>query len=102
MQRRALLARRLPWNCSVAVWLLGQTMAGGSRKLSFTVGVLKETCAGERRVAMVPRTAEILKKLGLAICMESGAGAEAGFPDAEYSTRGVEIASSAADVCRQA
>ena len=68
--------------------------------MSLTVGVLKETRKGERRVAMVPRTAEMLRKLGLGIRMESGAGTEAGFPDAEFAAKGVEILSSAAEVCR--
>ncbi len=66
--------------------------------MSLTVGVLKETCAGERRVAMVPRTAEMIRKLGLSIRMETGAGLDAGFPDAEYASRGVEILSSPAGV----
>jgi len=62
------------------------------------VGVLKETAVGERRVAMVPRVIELLQKAGVELWIESGAGAEAGFPDAEYLARGAHIAASAGEL----
>lgn len=56
------------------------------------VGVPKESFPGERRVALIPRTGEALKKTGVSVVIESGAGAEAGFPDQQYQQRGIEIA----------
>ena len=46
-----------------------------------TVGVLKETFPGERCVAIVPRSVEVLKKAEMAVLVEPGAGFEAGYTD---------------------
>jgi NAD(P) transhydrogenase subunit alpha len=67
-----------------------------------TVGVVAETFPGERRVAIVPSAIALLNKTGAEFVMESGAGAAAGFPDTEYSEKGVRIASSRADVFAEA
>jgi NAD(P) transhydrogenase subunit alpha len=56
------------------------------------VGVLKETAAGERRVAVVPETVGRLAKLGLEVLVEQGAGEAAGFPDADYESAGSRVA----------
>ena len=48
------------------------------------VGIAKEIRPGERRVAATPDTTRRLVKLGFEICIESGAGAGASFPDAEF------------------
>src|SRR5258706_11752480 len=58
-----------------------------------TIGVPRETFPGERRVALVPRTCEALAKLGTAVIVEQSAGAEAGFPDDQYVTRGARMGS---------
>ncbi len=55
------------------------------------VGVPRESYPGERRVALVPAVIPALSKAGLEIVVEAGAGAEAGFPDAEYRARGAQI-----------
>ena len=55
------------------------------------VGVPKEIYPGERRVALVPAVLPNLKKAGLEVVMEAGAGVEAGYPDAEYEAKGVKI-----------
>src|SRR5579863_2435120 len=55
------------------------------------VGVPRETYPGERRVALVPIVIPNLIKAGLEIMVESGAGAAAGFPDAEYAAKGAKI-----------
>ena len=47
------------------------------------IGVLKETFAGERRVALVPGVIATLKKAGCDVAVEPGAGTAAGFPDKE-------------------
>ncbi len=52
------------------------------------VGVPRETFPGERRVALTPRQCESLKKIGLDVLIETSAGAEAGFPDEAYVSRG--------------
>ena len=73
--------------------------------MSPTVGVPKETAAGERRVALVPAVIAQVKKAGFDVVVESGAGVEAGFPDADYEKQGARIgdraAAFAADVLLQ-
>jgi NAD(P) transhydrogenase subunit alpha len=56
------------------------------------IGVPKETVAGERRVALVPDVVRTLTGKELQVALESGAGEEAGHPDAEYSDAGAEVA----------
>lgn len=56
-----------------------------------TVGVPRETFPGERRVAIAPRQCEQLKRLGIDVLIENGAGVEAGFPDELYVTRGARF-----------
>ena len=51
------------------------------------IGVPREIYPGERRVAMVPAVVPGLLKVGLQVVIEAGAGAEAGYPDADYSAR---------------
>ncbi|HYE61905.1 MAG TPA: NAD(P) transhydrogenase subunit alpha [Phycisphaerales bacterium] len=55
------------------------------------VGVVRETLAGERRVAIVPKTVPLLKKAGMDVAIEPGAGLAAGFPDADYTAAGAEL-----------
>jgi NAD(P) transhydrogenase subunit alpha len=55
------------------------------------VSVPKETVPGERRVALVPDMAAKLKKGGVDVVVESGAGAPAGFPDASYTASGARL-----------
>jgi H+-translocating NAD(P) transhydrogenase subunit alpha len=57
-----------------------------------TVGVPKEPSQGEHRVAVVPADVRALKKSGYDVVVEAGAGAAAGFPDAQYTERGAHIA----------
>jgi H+-translocating NAD(P) transhydrogenase subunit alpha len=66
------------------------------------VGVPRETYPGERRVALVPAVLANLGKAGLQVLLETGAGAAAGYPDAEYSDKGANIAASRAEVFSQA
>jgi H+-translocating NAD(P) transhydrogenase subunit alpha len=74
--------------------------------MALRVGVVCESAPGERRVAMVPGALAVLNKSGVEFLMETGAGARAGFPDAEYAEKGVRILSrqevfDAADVIAQ-
>jgi NAD(P) transhydrogenase subunit alpha len=57
------------------------------------VGVPREIVPGERRVALVPTHVPALVKGGFDVTVETGAGLDAGFPDAEYEQKGVRLAS---------
>lgn len=59
------------------------------------VGVPKETFPGERRVALVPAVVPTLKKIGLDVVIERGAGEAAGFPDAAYADQQASLGSRA-------
>jgi NAD(P) transhydrogenase subunit alpha len=61
--------------------------------LGLSVGVVKETIPGERRVALTPKVIEMLTKVGAEVWIESGAGVESGYPDDEYTARGAKIGS---------
>ncbi|PKN65718.1 MAG: NAD(P)(+) transhydrogenase (Re/Si-specific) subunit alpha [Deltaproteobacteria bacterium HGW-Deltaproteobacteria-15] len=63
-----------------------------------TIGVPKETFPGENRVALVPADIPALKKAGLEVVVESGAGRSAGYPDASYEQKGARIAVERSDV----
>jgi H+-translocating NAD(P) transhydrogenase subunit alpha len=56
-----------------------------------TVGVLRESAPGERRVALTPDGAGRLIALGYAVIVESGAGDGAWFDDAAYESAGASI-----------
>ncbi|MFM7294653.1 MAG: Re/Si-specific NAD(P)(+) transhydrogenase subunit alpha [Burkholderiales bacterium] len=64
--------------------------------MGLTIGVPREVFPGEKRVATVPEVVERLLKLGFAVAVESGAGAQANFDDAAYTAAGASIADSAA------
>lgn len=49
-------------------------------------------------MALVPGDVPTLKKLGLEVLIESGAGLRAGFPDEQYVERGARVAASRAEV----
>ena len=59
------------------------------------VGAPKETWPGETRVALIPTGVALLKKAGLGVVIEQGAGTAAGFPDAAYVQAGAHIAARA-------
>ena len=66
------------------------------------VGVPRETFPGERRVALVPAAIPNLKKAGLEVVIEAGAGVEAGYPDVDYVAKGAQIVADRAEVFRTA
>ncbi|MDR3537038.1 MAG: NAD(P)(+) transhydrogenase (Re/Si-specific) subunit alpha, partial [Acetobacteraceae bacterium] len=55
------------------------------------LAVLKERRAAETRVAATPETVKRLIALGLSVAIETGAGATASIPDAEFAAAGAEI-----------
>jgi NAD(P) transhydrogenase subunit alpha len=71
------------------------------------VGVPKESYPGERRVGLVPKVVPSLVKAGFEVVVETGAGMEAGYPDAHYVEKGANVLTdraalfSAADVVVQ-
>ena len=56
------------------------------------VGIPREISPGETRVSLIPSSIPALKKAGLEVVVEEGAGASAGFPDDEYRAQGGTIA----------
>ncbi|MDE1986047.1 MAG: Re/Si-specific NAD(P)(+) transhydrogenase subunit alpha [Alphaproteobacteria bacterium] len=63
-----------------------------------TIGIPRETFAGEKRVATAPDIIEKLIKLGFAVTVESGAGNGASFFDDAFAKSGAKVVGSAADV----
>jgi NAD(P) transhydrogenase subunit alpha len=59
--------------------------------MGIKVGIVAEGSPGERRVAMVPTALSVLNKTGAELIMEKGAGGRAGFPDSEYTAKGVTL-----------
>jgi len=62
------------------------------------IGVPKETAPGERRVALVPESCKKLKSAGYEVTLESGAGADSGYPDGAYREVGVALESDPAAI----
>ncbi|MGB7241813.1 MAG: Re/Si-specific NAD(P)(+) transhydrogenase subunit alpha [Sulfitobacter sp.] len=66
------------------------------------IGTPKEIFPGERRVAMTPDSAAQIQKLGHECVIETGAGAEAGFSDADYTAAGVKVVKTTAALWKAA
>ncbi len=62
------------------------------------VGILKEIKVLEKRVCMVPTGVATMIANGHEVIVETGAGAGAGFPDAEYVEAGATMVDTPADV----
>src|SRR5262252_8542217 len=69
--------------------------------MALTIGVPKETVAGEKRVATVPDVVEKLIKLGFSVAVQSGAGDASNFADDTYRAAGAEVVGSAAELWAQ-
>jgi H+-translocating NAD(P) transhydrogenase subunit alpha len=59
------------------------------------IAVARELEPGETRVAATAETVKKMKALGADVAVEPGAGANAGIPDAEFTTAGAAVASGA-------
>ena len=66
------------------------------------IGTIKETKAGENRVALSPDVVKNFIKQGFECLIESGAGIGSNFSDEIYTAAGATILSSAKEVCSQA
>ncbi|MBA3415014.1 MAG: Re/Si-specific NAD(P)(+) transhydrogenase subunit alpha [Chloroflexia bacterium] len=78
---------------------MAEEAAGGAR---VTIGVPRETAAGEHRVALVPDAVKRLVGAGAVVAVEAGAGVGASFADAEYAAVGATIVPDAATLYGQA
>ena len=58
---------------------------------NLTVGVVRETFANERRVAVTPAVTQTLVKKGFKVVVEENAGALAKFPNDQYEKAGAKI-----------
>jgi NAD(P) transhydrogenase subunit alpha len=65
---------------------------------ALTVGVPKERSSQERRVALVPADVRTLKKAGFEVLVESDAGRDAGFLDAQYLQQGARVAANRSEL----
>ena len=70
--------------------------------MGLSIGVLKETLAGERRVAITPKVLDVLTKAGAEVLVETEAGLASGYPDHDYLAKGAKIAPTAASVAEAA
>ncbi len=66
--------------------------------MAVTIGAVRETASGERRVALTPESCKKLIAAGAAVRIERGLGEGAQIPDSAYTDIGVSIADDAADV----
>ena len=66
------------------------------------VGIAKETFPGGSQVALTPDSIPQLKKSGLEVIVEKGAGQAAGYPDNLYVEKGGSLVESRQDVFSQA
>jgi NAD(P) transhydrogenase len=65
-----------------------------------TIGVVRERVPLERRVAITPEVVSKLTKPGFSVVVESGAGLQSQFSDADYISAGSTIVQTQADVFR--
>jgi H+-translocating NAD(P) transhydrogenase subunit alpha len=66
------------------------------------VGVPREIYPKERRVGLVPAVIPSLKKAGMEVHVEAGAGLAAGYPDKDYEEKGAKLVAERAEVFRAA
>lgn len=66
-------------------------MADAISTTDLIMAIPRESFPGERRVAMVPQRIAALRKAGLQIHVEAGAGVAAGFPDSQYAEQGAVV-----------
>ena len=66
-----------------------------------TVGVPRETKTAEGRVALTPDGVREFERIGINVCVETGAGEGASIPDSDYVAAGADIVPTAADAWSQ-
>lgn len=73
------------------------TFAATKKVTNLKLAVLKETGAGETRVAIVPKSIAKLQKMGFDVVVQSNAGTLAAFTDEMYADAGAAIAPTLSD-----
>jgi NAD(P) transhydrogenase subunit alpha len=66
------------------------------------IAVMKETHPGERRIPLLPVTAEKLVKLGAELVIETGLGQSCRFEDADYEKAGATVSASRRELLQSA
>lgn len=66
------------------------------------IAVMKETHPGEKRVPLLPATADKLVKLGAEVVIESGLGLNCRFEDADYTKAGATVSTSRGEMLQSA
>ncbi|MDX9689224.1 MAG: Re/Si-specific NAD(P)(+) transhydrogenase subunit alpha [Proteobacteria bacterium] len=66
------------------------------------IAVLKERRAYEKRVAATPETVKKYKAMGYDVTIETGAGLEASYTDAQYQAAGAQVVGNAYDALQNA
>jgi NAD(P) transhydrogenase subunit alpha len=68
--------------------------------MTVRIGVITETAAGERRVALAPDAVRALTRSGGEVRVQRGAGRQAYLPDEAYEAAGAVLLDTAAEVCQ--
>ena len=84
------------------LWMLNVRGNQKARVSRVRIGVIKESFPGERRVSIVPAVLGSLKKKGLVVAIETGAGGAAGYPDSDYESAGASIVADRRQVANHA
>jgi len=80
--------------CDVKVVWISYNLLPGIPYSSLSVGIPKELFPNERRVALTPANAALLKKKGVSkVLVERNAGVEAQFLDEQYTAAGATLVS---------
>lgn len=66
------------------------------------IGVPKETCPGEKRVALIPANVQMLARKGHEVIVEENAGTASGYTDQAYKDAGATIESNRAKIFEKA
>jgi H+-translocating NAD(P) transhydrogenase subunit alpha len=77
-------------------------LSGANVEERVRIGIVKESGAGETRVALLPESLKGLRAQGIDVAVETGAGLGAGATDEAYAEAGAEIGSDRASLLRTA
>jgi alanine dehydrogenase len=91
-----------PVDLQLEFWQCKGRLGGWLGRKNMIIGVPKEIKIQEYRVALLPSGAYQLVKRGHQVLVERGAGAGAGYPDADYEQAGAKMVSSHAEAFEKA
>jgi NAD(P) transhydrogenase subunit alpha len=81
---------------------MSQDATSNESESNKVVGVPAETFLEERRVALAPPNVAVLKKAGVKVLIQTGAGTPAGYADDEYVAAGAELVSGRDEIFERA